>query len=87
MIVNKNGNLLEVDKDGLLDIIKNNVDGESNDIDKKLFIMIMRFYGRLSFKQTKWIMEKCLYIIRHNNKYKGVRGIKNIIFYEIFYLF
>jgi hypothetical protein len=80
VIINKNGNLLEVDKDGLLDIIKNNVDGKSNDIDERLLIMIMRYYGRLSFKQTKWILEKIKYIIRHNNKYKGVKGIKDIIF-------
>jgi hypothetical protein len=79
-IIERNGDLLMMDKSGLVEMIKNNCDKDSAKIDSALITMINCFYGHLSIKQNNWIMEKVKYIIRHNKKYGEYKGIKDIQF-------
>jgi hypothetical protein len=76
----KNGDLLLIDKQGIISLIKNNTDGESGKIDGNVISLVKRYYDCLSVKQQYWILEKVKYIIRHNDKYRDFRGIKDIQF-------
>jgi hypothetical protein len=80
VVIKRTGQMLELNKEGLLQIIGDNLDNSSNDTDIKLTEMIRCFYERLSVKQILWIMEKVKYVIRNNRKYKEYRGIKDIRF-------
>jgi hypothetical protein len=74
----RNGNLLSIDKDNLIDLISHNIDSKSVDIDGKLLHLIFIYYGRFSVKQFNWILEKVKYICRHNKNYKEYKGITDI---------
>jgi hypothetical protein len=80
VVIKRTGEMLELNKEGLLQIIGDNLDNDSNDTDNRLTEMIRCFYDRLSVKQILWIMEKVKYVIRNNGKYKSLRGIKDIRF-------
>jgi hypothetical protein len=74
----KKGNLLIIDKDNLIKMIRENTDKSSVDIDNKLLKLISFYYGRFSLKQSNWICEKVKYIIRHNKTYKEFKGITDV---------
>lgn len=76
----RHGDLLTIDKTNLINMIKDNSDKDSAQIDSNLITMIQCFYGHLSVKQMNWTLEKVKYIIRHNRKYKEYKGIKDIHF-------
>jgi hypothetical protein len=78
VIIKRNGDLLVINKIGLIKIINDNIDKDSKKIDGDLIKMISIFYGRLSVGQLKWILEKVKFIIRHNKKYGKLRGIKDV---------
>jgi hypothetical protein len=78
--IERNGDLLTIDKSGLIGMIQDNSDRESAKIDATLISMINSFYHHLSVKQMNWILEKIKYIIRHNKKYRELKGIKDIQF-------
>jgi hypothetical protein len=78
--IKKIGDLLMVNKTGIIKMIKDNSDKNSSQIDCNLISMINCFYGHLSVKQLNWILEKVKYIIRHNKKYIEYKGIKDIQF-------
>jgi hypothetical protein len=75
-IVNK---VLELNKTDLLEVLKNNPDKSSVEIDRKLIVMILNYYGRFTIKQQTWILEKVKYIFRYNKKYLNLRSFKDII--------
>jgi Ni2+-binding GTPase involved in maturation of urease and hydrogenase len=79
-IIERNGDLLVINKSELIEMIKNNCDKSSATIDSTLITMINCFYGRMSVKQLNWIVGKVLYIIRHNKEYSEYKGIKDIQF-------
>jgi hypothetical protein len=72
--------LLVLDKDGLIGMIQENSDKKSGKIDSMLINMINSFWGHLSVKQLNWILEKVKYIIRHNPKYRELKGVTDIQF-------
>jgi hypothetical protein len=74
------GNTLLIDKQGLINIIRSNSDKNSLKIDENILRMIKCFYGHFSYKQMKWILEKVKYITRHNNEYRKMKKIDDIIF-------
>jgi hypothetical protein len=61
-IICKDGDILKVDREGLLTILKNNPDKKSKDIDAGLVRLVEKYYGRLSTKQTAWIFTKVGFI-------------------------
>lgn len=77
-MIEKTGDILMIDKKGLIKIIQDNSDKNSARIDGDLIKMINCFYGRLSVKQMNWIMEKVKYITRNNNEYRKYKGFKDI---------
>jgi hypothetical protein len=79
-IVERTRDLLKINKIGLIAMISTNGDKNSAVIDLKIITMINCFYGHLSLKQLNWIMEKVKYITRHNDKYRDLKGIKDIQF-------
>jgi hypothetical protein len=79
-IIERTGDLLMVNKTGIIKMVKDNSDRNSAKIDSSLIVMINCFYGHLSIKQMNWILEKIKYIIRHNGKYRDFKGIKDIQF-------
>ncbi|MDR1198675.1 MAG: hypothetical protein LBK94_06640 [Prevotellaceae bacterium] len=79
-IIERTGDLLMVNKTGIIKMVKDNSDRNSAKIDCSLITMINCFYGHLSVKQMSWILEKVKYIIRHNKKYIEYKGIKDIQF-------
>jgi hypothetical protein len=81
VIMKRKGDLLELNKDGLIKMIRDNTDKKSVKIDSDLIKMINCFYGHLSVKQLNWIMEKVKFIVRHNNGYREYKGIKDIQFF------
>jgi hypothetical protein len=78
--IERNGDLLILDKDGLIGMIQDNSDRSSEKIDSMLVNMINCYWSHLSVKQLNWILEKVKYIIRHNLKYRKFKGIKDIQF-------
>jgi|GEM_PF-4798462 len=70
--------ILTLDKEELIDIIKNNRGRKSVDIDNQLIRVIDIFWGRFSIKQLSWIFSKVLFICRTNKKYKEFEGVKDI---------
>jgi hypothetical protein len=79
-IIERGGDLLIVDRAGIIQMIKDNSDRESANIDCNLIKMIQCFYNKMSVKQLNWLLEKVKYITRHNRKYESFRGIKDIQF-------
>jgi hypothetical protein len=79
-IIEADDNTLNIDKEGLISIIKNNSDKNSQEIDGKILKMIRCFYGHFSYKQMKWVLEKVKYIIRHNDEYQKFKKIDDILF-------
>jgi hypothetical protein len=71
--------VLALNKAELLEIIKNNTDKTSVEIDRKLYTMIAGYYGKFTIKQQKWILEKVRYIFRYNKKYMNLRSFKDIV--------
>jgi hypothetical protein len=78
--ISKDGNILTVDKDGLLTILRNNPDVKSRDIDAGLVRLVEKYYGSFSTKQSAWIFTKIGFIVRSNSKYFGLKGFKDIRF-------
>jgi hypothetical protein len=74
----KNGSVLTLNKPALIQIIKDNSDKDSVEIDCSLITMIKCFYGRFSAKQLNWIFEKVKCIFRHNIRYSEYKGVKDI---------
>ena len=70
--------ILTLNKEELIEIIKNNRDKKSVDIDNQLIRVIDIFYGRFSIKQLSWIFSKVQFICRTNKKYKEFESVKNI---------
>ena len=70
---------LFLNKEELIQIIKNNIDKKSVDIDNKLIRTIDIFYGRFSIKQLSWITAKVNFIIRYNKLYKDYRKMEDIV--------
>jgi hypothetical protein len=60
-IIERSGDLLMINKTGLIGMIKNNSDKKSANIDCSLITMINCFYGHLSVKQMNWTLEKIKY--------------------------
>jgi hypothetical protein len=79
-IIRKEGELLVVNKTGLIELIRDNPDRGSVSIDSNILKMVQCFYGKMSVKQTVWLLDKVKYIIRHNQKYDSFRGVKDIQF-------
>jgi hypothetical protein len=79
-VLRREGELLIADKTGLITMIRDNTDKESVSIDANLIKMIQCFYGKMSIKQTCWLLEKVKYIIRHNWRYYSFKGVKDIQF-------
>jgi hypothetical protein len=79
-IIARDGDLLMVNKPGLIEIIKNNTDKNSTKIDSALITMINCSYEHLSVKQINWIFSKVKFIIRTNRLYFKFNGIKDIQF-------
>jgi hypothetical protein len=78
--IEKNGDLLRVNKEGLLQIIMSNPDKKSTDIDNGLISLIENYYGRFTVKQTAWIFQKVSFITRSNKKLLWLKGFKDIDF-------
>jgi hypothetical protein len=78
IIAVKNGSVLTLNKLALIEIIKDNSDKDSIEIDCSLITMVNRYYGRFSAKQLNWIFEKVKYILRHNIRYSEYKGVKDI---------
>jgi hypothetical protein len=76
--ISRKGNLLIMDKENLINMIKNNSDKNSFEIDEKLIKLIYNYWGRFSVKQSNWICEKIKYICRHNICYKEYKGITDV---------
>jgi hypothetical protein len=76
--IEKVGELLILNKEGVLSIIRENNDTKSEQIDSMLKNMINCYYGRFSSKQLFWILEKVRYIIRHNLKYRHLIGVRDL---------
>jgi hypothetical protein len=81
-VMEKKGNLLIIDKDNLIKMIRENTDKSSVDIDSKLLKLISCYYGHFSLKQSNWICEKVKYIIRHNKNYKEYKGITDVQLFQ-----
>ena len=69
---------LELNKQELINIIENNLDKKSIEVDNKLIKTIHTYYYRLSVKQYNWITAKINFIIKNNKKYKEYRDFKDI---------
>jgi ribosomal protein L36 len=80
VIIKRKGNVLVLNKKGVISIISDNKDTSSKVPDSDLIKMIELFWGRLSIKQENWIFEKIKFIIRNNCKYIKLKGIKDIQF-------
>lgn len=78
--IEKNGGLLRVNKEGLLQIIEMNPDKKSKEIDNGLISLIENYYGRFTVKQTAWIFQKVGFITRVNKKLSALKGFKDIDF-------
>jgi hypothetical protein len=78
--IKREGDILVLNKLGIIEIIKDNKDTSSKVPDSDLIKMIELFYGRLSIKQENWICEKVKYVIRNNPEYRKLRGIKDMQF-------
>jgi len=76
--MNYAGKILTLDKEELIDIIKNNRDRKSVDIDNQLIRVIDIFWGRFSIKQLSWIFSKVQFICRTNKKYREFENVKDI---------
>jgi hypothetical protein len=79
-MINRNGDILLLNMNDLIKMIRDNTDKKSEKIDKDLIGMIVVCYGRFSVKQNNWILEKVKYITRHNNVYRKYKGIKDVRF-------
>jgi len=69
---------LELNKQELINIIEDNPDKKSIEVDNKLIKTINTYYYRLSIKQYNWITAKINFIIKNNKKYKEYIGFKDI---------
>jgi hypothetical protein len=78
--IEKDGDLLRINKDGLLQIIGMNPDKKSSEIDNGLINLIENYYGRFTVKQTAWIFQKVGFIIRVNKTLGSLKGFKDIDF-------
>lgn len=78
--IEKDGDLLRINKEGLLFIIESNPDKKSKDIDYGLTGLIENYYGRFTIKQIMWIFQKISFITRVNDKFLGIKGFKDIVF-------
>jgi hypothetical protein len=78
--IERNGDLMLLDNDGLIGMIQDNSDRKSGKVDSMLINMINCYWNHLSVKQLNWILEKVKYIIRHNPKYRELKGITDIQF-------
>jgi len=76
--MNYESKILTLDKEELIDIIKNNRDRKSVDIDNQLIRVIDIFYDRFSIKQLSWIFSKVQFICRTNKKYREFENVKDI---------
>jgi hypothetical protein len=79
-IICRDGDILKVDKAGLLTILKNNHGKKSADIDAGLVRLVEKYYGRFSTKQSAWILMKIGFIVRCNYIYFALKGFKDIRF-------
>jgi len=70
--------MLTVNKEELIEIIRNNRGRKSVDIDNHLIRVIDIFWNRFSIKQLSWIFSKIQFICRTNKKYKEFSGVKDI---------
>ena len=70
---------LELNKQELINIIEDNPDKKSMEVDSKLIKTIHTYYYRLSVKQYNWITVKINFIVKNNKKYKEYRDFKDII--------
>jgi hypothetical protein len=77
--IEKNGDILRVNKEGLLQIIEMNPDKKSTEINTGLMNLIENYYGRFSVKQTAWIYQKVGFIIRVNKTLLSLKGFKDIV--------
>jgi hypothetical protein len=80
-VMTRKGDILIIDKNNLIKMIKNNTDKNSVDIDGRLLKLIYHYWGHFSLKQSNWICEKVKYIVRHNKEYKDFRGITDVQLY------
>lgn len=78
--IERSGDLLRVNKEGLLQIIGMNPDKKSTEIDNGLISLIENYYGRFTVKQTAWIYQKVGFITRVNKKLLQLKGFKDIVF-------
>jgi len=69
---------LELNKQELINIIEDNPDKKSLEVDNKLIKTIQTYYYRLSVKQYNWITAKINFIVKNNKKYKEYRDFKDI---------
>jgi hypothetical protein len=60
---------LYLDKEDVIEMLNNNTDVKSREIDNKLVSVVNNYFNRLSVKQEKWLLEKLKYIMRHNPNY------------------
>jgi hypothetical protein len=79
-MINRNGDILLLNMNDLIKMIRDNTDKRSEKIDEDLIGMIVIYYGRFSVKQSNWILEKVKYIVIHNNIYGKNKYIKDIRF-------
>lgn len=71
--------VLELTKNEVIEIVKNNPDKTSVELDKKLIKTICIYYNKFSIKQLKWLTFKINYIVRHCELYKNYRTMKDIL--------
>jgi hypothetical protein len=70
----KNG-YLYLDKEDVIDILDNNTDTTSREIDNKLMKIVNLYFNTISVKQEKWLLEKLKYILRHNSNYSKIKRL------------
>jgi reverse gyrase len=70
--------IIILDKQELIEMIKNNKCKNNIDSDKQLIRIIDIFYSRFSIKQLSMIKAKINYIVRTNKQYMQYRKYKDI---------
>jgi hypothetical protein len=78
--MNIENNFLYLNQEDVIEILENNPDKTSQEIDKKLIGIVRKYFYTMTDKQEKWLREKIGFIIRHNSLFKDYKkkGIKLI---------
>jgi hypothetical protein len=69
---------ITIDKKALLKMIADNLTAKSVEQDMDLEVLIENYYGNFNEEQMDCVLNKVRYIIKHDDKFKDYRNLKQI---------